>query len=121
MKTSSLPVFFAIAAAHAVALGLVYVATSGESKTKHADVASSPSKTEIVKPGIEPVKLNTETKVAVAKPEAPQYEVYKVKAGDNLSKIAKERKMSVAALAKANKLTTTASLQVNQRLIIPMN
>jgi LysM repeat protein len=124
MKTSSLPIFFTIAAAHVVGLGLLYVATSGDSKPKHADVASNPSKTEMSSKAVEPVKSSgSENKLVNNNPVPPagQFEIYKVKAGDNLSKIAKDRKMSVAALAKANKLSTTASLKLNQQLVIPMN
>ncbi len=124
MKTSSLPIFFTIAAAHVVGLGLLYVATSGDSKPKHADVANNSGKTEMSSKAVEPVKSSSsENKLVSNDVIAPagKFEIYKVKAGDNLSKIAKDRKMSVAALAKANKLTTTAGLRLNQQLVIPMN
>lgn len=123
MKTSSLPIFFTIAAAHVVGLGLLYVATTGDSKPKHADVATNSGKTELPSKA-EPVKSSaSENKLVSNNVTAPagKFEIYKVKAGDNLSKIAKDRKMSVAALAKANKLTTTAGLRLNQQLVIPMN
>lgn len=44
---------------------------------------------------------------------------YKVKSGDALSKIARQHNVSVSALAQANKISPSSSLQIGQALTIP--
>ena len=49
----------------------------------------------------------------------PQLVKYKVKKGDSLTQIAKKNKITMQALASANKLTAKSSLKVGQTLLIP--
>ena len=82
-------------------------------------------------PGIEPTKLQLGQKLIIpppkaataaptpgAAPEAGSDEIYVVKSGDTLSKIATDHQTTVRALRAANNLRTD-SIKVGQKLKIP--
>lgn len=50
---------------------------------------------------------------------APTHVVYKVKSGDTLSEIAMKYGMSVQDIVKANKLSSTSKIYIDQKLILP--
>lgn len=65
-------------------------------------------------------KKKEEEKAEVAKKAAPKSPTdYTVKRGDGLIKLARQYNVPVAALAQANDMTSSASLQVGQALTIP--
>jgi LysM repeat protein len=119
MKTSSLPIFITIAAAHVVGLGLLYFATSGDSKPKHADLANTSAKTEMSSKAVEPVKSSgVKSTVAVSQPNG-NVQYYTVKPGDSVKRIIKNQNIKASTdFIKLNKLEN-AVLHPGQRLVIP--
>jgi LysM repeat protein len=69
-------------------------------------------------PAIAPVSVPTPMPVAPA-PEPPAATTYIVKKGDSLWKIAKENRITVAELAKANNMDRNSMLRIGQTLQIP--
>ena len=113
--------------------GSEYVIVAGDTLGKIAKAHGTTAKAiEAANPGVDPKKLKigkklvipASTKSAEAAPAAPAGavesggEVYSVKSGDTLSKIAKKHGMTPKALKAANNLTTDR-INVGQKLKLP--
>ena len=90
-------------------------APADQTNTVAADATALPAATSLA-PGQTGMTPATVTPVA----PAPVAKTYAVKKGDSLAKIAKSQGTTVVELAKANNLTKTSILKINQKLTIPV-
>lgn len=108
MKLSS--AFIVVLVLHIVAVGGIYAFKSiKERKASYADTAP----TEITAPADAPPESAPETA------PAPAGNIYLVRAGDTLTRIATSHNVTVADLERANGLQNVAAIQIGQSLMIP--
>ncbi len=108
MKLSS--AFIVVLVLHVVAVGGIYAFKSiKERKSAYADAAP----VEVAAPA---AGLSEPEPAAAS---APQGDIYTVRAGDTLTRIAAAHRVTVADLEKANGLQNVAAIQIGQSLMIP--
>jgi len=104
-----------------------HIVTKGENFTTIAKKYNVPlSAIAKANPGVDPTKLQIKQKLVIPAPSAPapttadtaSADIYVVKSGDTLEKIAKTHKTSVKAIQEVNGLKTTR-IVVNQKLKMP--
>jgi LysM repeat protein len=140
-RSNALRVFIVVAALHAVVLGPILLfegcksgsANTAANNTENTDpvpppqeIIAAPVQTAPPPPAIQPPTPAAQLQPvppAAAPPPQPAAPVaaktYKVVAGDSLWKIAKNERVSVAELMRANNLTDKSVLRVGQTLQIP--
>lgn len=82
-------------------------------------VVRTPSSTTIRYSPTRPGSLAASALQSTPPPEVVPTTTYTVVSGDNLTKIAKRHGLTVAELAKANRLSDRSMLQIGQKLVIP--
>lgn len=123
MKTSAV-LITVVVALHVVALGSLFF-IQGCGTTRTTSGASAPSASAPVMPPLEkeplaqpPAMLPTVKPLTVATPKVETTE-YIVRAGDTLSGIAHQYKLSVSELSALNKISDPGKLRVGQKLLLP--
>ena len=95
------------------------IAQSGPTDESSTNLAAATPDTGALPPVAPPVTPTTPQAVPQPPAPSPIAKSYVVKKGDTLWKVAKAEHVSVADLAKANNLTKTSALKVNQKLTVP--
>lgn len=123
MKTSAV-LITVVVALHVVALGSLFF-IQGCGTTRTTSGASAPSVSAPVMPPLEkeplaqpPAMLPAAKPLPVATPKVETTE-YIVRAGDTLSGIAHQYKLSVSELSALNKISDPGKLRVGQKLLLP--
>jgi LysM repeat protein len=99
------------------------IASSGstdETAANQTNLAAATPDNSAALPPVAPPAVPTAPQAVPQSPApTPIAKSYVVKKGDTLWKVAKEEHVTVADLAKANNLTKTSALKINQKLTIP--
>jgi len=126
MKVSK--VVLVVVALHVLVIGGIFVFEGcSRAKTPGAQLADNETQPGATTPTPAPVADNNLTAATPAPAPAPApvapapvpAKTYIVKKGDSLYKIAKAEKVTVEQIAKANNLSKTSKLQIDQKLVIP--
>ncbi len=115
---------------HAVVLGAFWMFSDGYSKDEPAESAGvaqvgEPAQTDPAQPAQDGSEVPSATPVtpdqsATSVPSASDTEMYSVKAGDSLSRIANRRGCTAAALAEMNGISVDSVLHIGQELKVPV-